>query len=133
MGSVKMKKLIIGGLLGLVSAFSYADLKCANLKSQSEINQCASKRVSVLDGQIGGIYQKYLQELTSSEQAQLKISQRLWVQFKEKDCAFEASPVKNGSMYSYTLAACLAERTEKRMNELENMMNCKKGTEPSCL
>lgn len=53
---LKMKKIIVGGLLGFVSAFSYADLKCANLKSQGEINQCASKRVSVLDGEIGGIY-----------------------------------------------------------------------------
>ncbi|ENV36831.1 hypothetical protein F959_01638 [Acinetobacter venetianus RAG-1 = CIP 110063] len=131
---VKNIRYLMAGILLVGSTLSYANMdKCIKLNSQTELNKCATQSLSIVEGQIGRVYQKYLKELNDREQNQLRESQRLWVQFKEKDCAFEASPVKGGSMHSYVLSACLIDRTEKRITELENMMNCSNGTEPSCL
>jgi uncharacterized protein YecT (DUF1311 family) len=128
-----MKKTILILTLSYVSFSSQAQINnCDNLSTQTEINKCSSLNLENRNKEIGNLYNKYLLELNAEQKTSLKESQRLWVQFKERDCAFEASSLKGGSMYSYSLSTCLIDRTEKRISELKNMMNCKNGTEPNC-
>lgn len=129
-----MERLILILILFGASFQSQAGIDaCTNLSNQSEANRCAVMALNSYDKKISNIYNDYLKKLNSSERESLKDSQRLWVQFKEKDCKFESSPVSKGSMYQYVFSACLIDRTEKRMTELEKMSNCNNGTEPSCL
>ncbi len=107
--------------------------KCKNYTKQSDINACASHSLITANDELGKVYNNYLTGLSSQEQLKFKDAQRAWIQFKDKDCAFEASPVKNGSMYPYVLSSCLIDRADKRSIEIGNMANCKNGTEPSCL
>lgn len=128
-----MNKLILVLVLSFLSFSSQAQIRdCNNLNTQIEINKCLASNLELKNKEIGNIYNKYLLKLNTEQKTALKESQRLWVQFKEKDCAFEVSPLKNGSMYSSTLSKCLINRTEKRISELKNMMNCSNGTEPNC-
>lgn len=128
------KKITIYLICLMQSVFVHAGLEsCKNLTKQSDLNTCASRSLNIANESIGKVYNNYLKDLSPQEQLKLKEAQRSWVQFKEKDCSFETAPVKNGSMYPYVLSACLIDRTEKRILELNNMANCKNGTEPSCL
>ncbi len=129
-----LKKITICLICLMQSVFVHAGLEsCKNLTKQADLNACASRNLNTANESIGKVYNNYLKDLSPQEQVKLKEAQRSWVQFKEKDCSFETSPVKNGSMYPYVLSACLIDRTEKRILELNNMANCKNGTEPSCL
>lgn len=128
------KKLII--FLLIVWSFSVHAgglNRCANMANQMALNQCAANILKQDNDKIGRVYQVYMNKLNSTNQAKLKDAQIQWIKFKEKDCAFEASSVKGGSMYPYVLSSCLVDRTEKRISELQNMSDCRNGTEPSCL
>ncbi|MCH7333995.1 lysozyme inhibitor LprI family protein [Acinetobacter modestus] len=129
-----MERLIFGFLLIFFSINVHADLgMCKGLSKQTDLNNCANNGLAKTNEKLNKVYSNYLSELTPDEQSKLKESQKLWGQFKDKDCAFESSPVKKGSMYPYVLSSCLVNRNEKRIVELENMMSCKNGTEPSCI
>ncbi|MNG56827.1 hypothetical protein D3C78_185170 [compost metagenome] len=106
---------------------------CKNLSKQVDLNTCASSALKESNNKFNKVYVGYLRELSPNEQTMLKNSQRLWVQFRDKDCEFESSPVKNGSMFTYVNSVCLIEKADKRILELSNMSDCKKGTEPSCI
>lgn len=106
---------------------------CKNLSKQVDLNTCASLALKESNNKFNKVYVGYLRELSPNEQTMLKNSQRLWVQFRDKDCEFESSPVKNGSMFTYVNSVCLIEKVDKRILELSNMADCKKGTEPSCI
>ena len=106
--------------------------RCVNLNTQTDINICITNLAAQTDTKIGRIYGQYMKKLDNEQRLKLKESQILWIKFKEKDCAFEASSVKGGSMYSSVLGMCLIDRTEKRISELQNMLNFRNGTEPSC-
>lgn len=129
-----MGRLIIIILTACIAFNANAGIEsCKNLSKQIELNSCAALTLKESNAKLNKVYGSYLKELSPSEQMLLKDSQRLWNQFRDKDCEFESSPVKNGSMFMYVKSACLIEKTERRTFELTNMADCKRGTEPSCL
>ena len=129
-----MGRIILGLTIICLSNVAKAGIdKCKTYTNQTDLNKCASRVLSESDAKLGKIYSNYQAELSPDEKNRLRESQKLWVQFKEKDCSFEASPVSKGSMYDYVLSSCLVNRTDKRITELENMTSCKNGTEPGCL
>ncbi|WCE63461.1 lysozyme inhibitor LprI family protein [Acinetobacter baumannii] len=52
---------------------------------------------------------------------------------QRKDCQFQSSPVLKGSLYPFVHNACLVEKTENRIKELQDMQECRSGNEPGCL
>ncbi|MFC6628619.1 lysozyme inhibitor LprI family protein [Acinetobacter beijerinckii] len=129
-----MERLILCFLFIFFSINVHADMVgCKGLSKQSDLNNCANNFLAKTNEKLNKVYSNYLSDLTPDEQSKLKESQKIWGQFKDKDCAFESSPVKKGSMYPYVLSSCLVNRNEIRIVELENMMSCKNGTEPSCI
>ena len=129
-----MERLIFCFLFIIFSINVQADVGlCKGLSKQTELNNCANNLLVKTNEKLNKVYLNYLSELKADDQLKLKEAQKLWVQFREKDCSFETSSVKKGSMYPYVLSSCLVNRSEKRILELENMANCKNGTEPSCV
>ncbi|MFK6685772.1 lysozyme inhibitor LprI family protein [Acinetobacter baumannii] len=107
--------------------------KCSNLPNQSALNNCSSNVLNSANQKINTVYANYMKELSPTEKLQLKEAQRAWIQYKEKDCQFQSSPVLKGSLYQFVHNACLVEKTETRTKELQDMQECRSGNEPGCL
>ncbi|WP_322853028.1 lysozyme inhibitor LprI family protein [Acinetobacter baumannii] len=80
-----------------------------------------------------GIVSQNIDSPTNPVRFKLKEAQRAWIQYKEKDCQFQSSPVLKGSLYPFVHNACLVEKTENRIKELQDMQECRSGNEPGCL
>ncbi|WP_289352960.1 lysozyme inhibitor LprI family protein [Acinetobacter baumannii] len=107
--------------------------KCSNLPNQTALNSCSSNALNSANQKINTVYANYMKELSPTEKLQLKEAQRAWIQYKEKDCQFQSSPVLKGSLYPFVHNACLVEKTETRIKELQDMQECRSGNEPGCL
>ncbi len=107
--------------------------KCSNLPNQSALNTCSSNVLNSANQKINSVYANYMKELNPTEKLQLKEAQRAWIQYKEKDCQFQSSPVLKGSLYPFVHNGCLVEKTENRIKELQDMQECRSGNEPGCL
>ncbi|MEW7107574.1 lysozyme inhibitor LprI family protein [Acinetobacter baumannii] len=94
---------------------------------------CSSNVLNSANQKINSVYANYMKELNPTEKLQLKEAQRAWIQYKEKDCQFQSSPVLKGSLYPFVHNACLVEKTENRIKELQDMQECRSGNEPGCL
>lgn len=117
-----LKSFAIGLGLGLASfGTSHAANPCYNATTQADLNACYAKEFRQADAQLQRVYDNYKRSLSPADQRALTASQRLWVQFKEQDCKFVASPHVGGSVYGMIHAQCLLERTENRIVELQNM------------
>lgn len=113
------------GMLALASigftSMSAQAAYCTGLTTQMSINQCLNKQLQASDRQLGKVYNGYMKTLSKSQQTNLRAAQRLWVQFKEKDCQYVASHYQGGSMQPAVLAQCLIDRAETREQELRDM------------
>ncbi|ENW50466.1 lysozyme inhibitor LprI family protein [Acinetobacter baumannii] len=107
--------------------------KCSNLPNQTALNNCSANALNSANQKINIAYANYMKELSPTEKLQLKEAQRAWIQYKEKDCQFQSSPVLKGSLYPFVHNACLVEKTETRIKELQDMQECRSGNEPGCL
>lgn len=121
-------------LSSITCSVSFAGIeKCSNLPNQNALNSCSSSVLNSANQKINTVYANYMKELNSTEKLQLKEAQRAWIQYKEKDCQFQSSPVLKGSLYPFVHNACLVEKTETRTKELLDMQECRSGNEPGCL
>ncbi|WP_202743949.1 lysozyme inhibitor LprI family protein [Acinetobacter calcoaceticus] len=130
----KILKTSLIVLSSLTCSISFAGIeKCSNLPNQSALNNCSSNVLNSANQKINTVYANYMKELSPTEKLQLKDAQRAWIQYKEKDCQFQSSPVLKGSLYPFVHNACLVKKTETRIKELQDMQECRSGNEPGCL
>lgn len=80
--------------------------------------KCADEYFSSLDKAHNLAYQQLMKSIASEGKSKLRDTQRLWLQFVEKNCRFEASAYKGGSLESMTYSRCMARNTEIRTKEL---------------
>lgn len=118
----------VGSLLfAFASSTSIAATDCQNPRTQTDINQCASKELDNETKKINKIYNEYREKLNPARKQQLKEVQLAWIKFKDLACQFDASGVEGGSVHSMVLSSCLAEKTRQRSKELESLANCREG------
>jgi len=130
----KFMKTTLLILSSIICSVSFAGIeKCSNLPNQNALNSCSSNVLNSSNQKINSVYTNYMKELSPTEKLQLKEAQKAWIQYKEKDCQFQSSPVVKGSLYPFVHNACLVEKTETRTKELQDMQECRSGSEPGCL
>lgn len=130
--SLKNSLIILCAITGS-SAYAGDIEKCENLSSQTALNSCSANALKASDQKINSVYSNFMKALNSKEKIQLRDAQRSWIQYKEKDCQFQSSPVEKGSLYPFVHNSCLVEKTEIRIKELQDMQKCRSGNEPDCL
>jgi len=121
-----IKVTITGISLLLASSLAMAD-ECANATTQLALNQCAAKKFNEQDKALNRTYGEYRKKLTEEQKKKLTEVQQIWINFRDKTCAFEASGVEGGSAYPMALAFCKADKTAARVKELNVLNNCKEG------
>jgi uncharacterized protein YecT (DUF1311 family) len=101
-----------------------AQISCNDAQTQSQMNVCASTSAANADKKLNLIYQQIQSRLNNFQQKKsLTETQRIWIKFRDAQCAFEKSFYSGGSIAPTIYYSCLSELTEQRNNQLQNMLN----------
>lgn len=65
-------------------------------------------------------YKAAMQALTQAQQTQLRDAQRMWIRFRDTDCAL-LSNLTGGTIDSINSASCFLDMTKKRANDLARL------------
>jgi len=90
---------------------------CADRKSTADIVECLATQTAVWDRRLSTAYQKLSDSLPVRRRDRLRSAQRLWVQFRDANCAYFAS--RAGTIARVEAGQCLLRLTTARAVELE--------------
>ena len=91
---------------------------CADRKSTTDIVECLATQAAVWDRRLSVSYQKLLDSLPARRRDRLRNAQRLWIQFRDANCAYFAS--RSGTIARIEAGQCLLRLTTARTIELED-------------
>jgi uncharacterized protein YecT (DUF1311 family) len=106
--------LLIFVLLCTVNAFAKCD------PDNGYIQDCYDQALKTADKSLNVAYHRLMKLLTPTEQPKLRKTQRIWLQFVEQHCRFEASAYSGGSIEPITYSRCRIKETESRTKELND-------------
>jgi len=98
-----------------------------NAKDSFETTRCFGDTFQRLDKELNRVYQELLKSLTRPAEGNLDYpairtrlveSQRLWIQFRDKDCQAFIMLNGGGTAQASLHSDCLSKRTEHRIKEL---------------
>jgi uncharacterized protein YecT (DUF1311 family) len=90
---------------------------CTDRKSTADIVECLATQTAVWDRRLSTAYQKLSDSLPVRRRDRLRSAQRLWVQFRDANCAYFAS--RAGTIARVEAGQCLLRLTTARAMELE--------------
>jgi len=90
---------------------------CGERKSTADIVECLATHTAVWDRRLSTAYQKLLESLPARRRDRLRSAQRLWIQFRDANCAYFAS--RAGTIARVDAGQCLLRLTTARAMELE--------------
>jgi uncharacterized protein YecT (DUF1311 family) len=83
----------------------------------AQIVECLTRQAKVWDQRLNQAYQKLLQSGPAAQREKLRAAQRLWLQYRDANCAYYAAG--EGTVARVATAECLRSMTESRTEELE--------------
>ncbi len=98
-------------------------INCNNPQTTLEMRHCASQSYEKADKQLNQVYRQLKPKLSPSRQKKLVETQLAWIEFRDKNCKFEASHVEGGSLEPVLELLCLVEMTEERVKDLQGYSN----------
>jgi uncharacterized protein YecT (DUF1311 family) len=121
--------MFLPGLASSQEAAPYPVRDCGQLTAQMELNACAGANFKAADAALNRIYQRVLSEQASgAAKDQLKEVERVWLAYRDKECALEVGPQQEGgSIWPMEMSNCLEEKTSVRIRELGKLGNCAAG------
>jgi len=78
---------------------------------------CMGSETEQQDARLNQNYKAAMQALTPAQQTQLRDAQRLWIKFRDADCAILGS-LTGGTIDSVNSASCFLDMTKKRADDL---------------
>ena len=128
-----MPRFLTLSFIFLASAASAQEIDCANVVTQSDMNQCAYADWEAADADLNTAYQAAMEllqgwdaDLPEDEQggaAALKDAQRAWIIFRDKACEAEGYAMKGGSAEPLLVYGCMRQLTEDRTGQLQAMVD----------
>jgi uncharacterized protein YecT (DUF1311 family) len=91
---------------------------CNDANSTAQIVQCLATQTADWDRRLNTAYQKLLNTLPARRRDRLRSTQRLWVQFRDANCAYFASG--EGTIGRIEAGQCMLRLTAARAQELES-------------
>jgi uncharacterized protein YecT (DUF1311 family) len=106
---------------------------CASAQTQADMNACAAREYQKHDAAMNQLYQQLLAKLKDPQQRSLlQDAERAWIDYRDKQCAFQTSGTTGGSIHPMIQSDCLDEKTNIHAAELSRQLNCQEG-DPSCV
>ena len=87
----------------------------------AEQTQCFFKEAQAADRELNLAYNKIRTALSPADQSQLQTAQRLWIEFRDANCAAERELYDGGSAAPMVYQACSSAETRQRTTELNVM------------
>jgi len=112
-------------ILGL-SLPAWAD-PCVTQANTMEMNACAKQQLDAADKAINAAYTSLMAALPAQNEPgvsgdppriALRNAQRLWIKFRDADCAAKARLYAGGSIVTIVHLSCLRQHTEQRTRQL---------------
>jgi uncharacterized protein YecT (DUF1311 family) len=94
---------------------------CGAITAQQEMNACFGRAFERADAQLNVVYATVLKGASDDAKgiALLRAAQRAWVDFRNKNCDWQAHGEEGGSVYPTEVATCEIRMTEARIRELQ--------------
>ena len=99
----------------------------ARAQSQLDLDQAAGAKFSAADKALNLAYDKLLDKISPAGQKALIAAQRLWVHFRDAECAFETMGSLGGSVYPMAVTVCRTRLTRVRLADIDAQINCGEG------
>ena len=94
------------------------DSPCAAVVVTVDLANCLVKARDVADGQLNAAYNNLRGKLDAADGQRLVVTQRLWIQYRDTNCAAERDLYQGGTAASPAYLACLEAMTRARTKEL---------------
>jgi uncharacterized protein YecT (DUF1311 family) len=94
---------------------------CRNAVATVPMENCFDKAYKAADHELNDTYSQISKVLNPDELQQLKVAQRLWVQFRDATCTAESDLYKGGTAAGPAYSACREEVTRQRVAELKTI------------
>lgn len=102
---------------------------CANQMDQSTMTRCAGIDFEKADAELNRIWPGLKKDAQDGDAEAfegnggyldaLMASQRAWLAYRDAECAWQGFEARGGSMEPMLVNACLAEKTQARIKELQ--------------
>jgi uncharacterized protein YecT (DUF1311 family) len=112
--------LFLSSPRGMAQHMSAPDVACRS-GSSAEITQCFIAEAQVADNDLTLVYGRIWDVLVPDDQARLQTAQRVWIQFRDANCAAERELYAGASAAATVFYACLAADTRQRTIDLNTM------------
>ena len=127
---MKSKLLLVAALVCACTPAIAGDSKftkqftiCMNDSSgvMPDMIACVEEETKIHDARLNGAYKTLGEQLTRERKKALLAAQRLWIQYRDANCAFYADP-DGGQMATFRSAECVLDATAIRATELEDII-----------
>jgi uncharacterized protein YecT (DUF1311 family) len=107
----------------------YRTRDCDKETVQMEMNLCAGANLDTANGELNRVYQKAIAQQTDQKaKDQLKDAERAWIAYRDKECGWEIGPQEDGgSIWPMAMDNCLQDKTDARIRELREQLDCVEG------
>src|SRR5258708_18824789 len=95
-----------------------AGAPCRNVAVTLAMENCFDKAYKAADRGLNQTYSQISKVLQPDELEQLKVAQRLWIQFRDATCTAESNLYNGGTASAPAYSACLEELPRQRTAEL---------------
>jgi uncharacterized protein YecT (DUF1311 family) len=108
-------------------AVTMTPLTAAVAQSQMEMNEDAGSDFAKSDKKLNETYRKLIAKISPEGQARLRDVEKLWIQFRDQECAFETLGTVDGSIHPMVLLIGKTRLTDQRIKDLGAQLNCEEG------
>jgi uncharacterized protein YecT (DUF1311 family) len=98
-----------------------AGAPCRNVAVTLAMENCFDKAYKAADSGLNQTYSQISKVLQPDELEQLKVAQRLWIQFRDATCTAESNLYNGGTASAPAYSACLEELTRQRTADLKTI------------
>ncbi|MBO6726597.1 MAG: DUF1311 domain-containing protein [Rhizobiaceae bacterium] len=119
-------KIVTATMLAISSGSAFAQ-NCEDPQTQLEMNHCAGLAYEAADERLNETYGEVRARLDEAGREQLVATQRAWIAFRDTECTFRSRGVEGGTIYGMVYSGCLADLTDQRTADFEEMLACPEG------
>jgi uncharacterized protein YecT (DUF1311 family) len=107
----------------------YKTRDCDKEMVQTDMNMCAGANLEAANAELNHVYRKAMsQQADQKSKDELKDAEGSWISYRDKECAWEIGPQEDGgSIWPMAMDNCLQEKTDARIRELREQLDCPEG------
>ena len=127
---------LAGALLLARTASAPAAEDCGNLPGTSttrDLDECYHRIYRRADADLNTVYRQLTDRLADpNERELLQQAEQAWIEYRDKECAFETAGTREGTIHPIEVSICLTAKTQIHLDELQQQLNCPDG-DPTCM